>query len=312
MARFWKKKIVLAKLETPYGVDAAPTSALNGILAIDVKLSPMEGQDLSRDLERATYGASDKLPVDLHSKLSFKVELAGSGTAGQAPAWAVLVRACAMAMTTVAATSVTFNPITNNPESVTITLNIDGQLYKLLGARGTAKLMIGASAIPYITFELTGLFVQPVDAVMPAAPDLTGFKSPLPGSRVNTPVFTVGGAALTLRELTFDFGNVVEGRFLIGAEEILITDKEESVEFTIEQPALSVLNPFALAQSRAPVALALTHGTVAGNRITLNVPTLQMMRPGAPENRQGVVEQTLRGTPMPGTAGNDQFTLVLT
>lgn len=312
MARFWKKKILLAKLETGYGTDAAPTSALNGILGIDVKLSPMEGADLSRDLERATFGASDMLPIDLHAKLAFKVELAGSGTAGLAPAYAPLLRACAMAMTTVAATSVTFNPITDNPESVSLYLHIDGQLYKLVGSRGTARLTVGASAIPYVNFEFTGLFVQPVDTAQPAAPNLSAFRSPLPGSRTNTPVFTVAGTPLTLRELTFDFGNTVEGRFLIGVEEILITGKDEKCEFTIEQPALSVINPFALAQSRTPVALVLQHGVAAGHRITLNVPTLQMMRPGSPENRQGAIEQTLRGTPMPGNAGNDQFTLVLT
>lgn len=312
MARFWKKKIVLAKLEAGYGNDAGPTSALNGVLAIDVKLSPMEGQDLDRQLESATMGADQTLPVDLHSKLSFRVELAASGTAGTAPAWAPLLRACAVAMTTVAGTSVTFNPITDGQESASIYLHIDGHLYKMIGTRGTAKLMIGASAIPYVNFELTGLFTQPVDAAMPAGPDLAAFKNPLPGSKANTPVFTVGGVSLVMRELTFDLACAVEPRFLIGVEEILITDKAERVEFTVEQPALAVLNPFALAQSQATSVLALTHGTVPGSRITLNVPRLQMMRPGAPENRQGVIEQTLRGIPVKGAAGNDQFTLVLT
>lgn len=310
MARYWKRKAILAKIETTYGVDAVPTGALNAIMAIDVKLSPMEGQDLDRQLARPLFGAEPTIPVDLHAKLAFKVELAGSGTAGTAPAWGPLLRACAMAQVIVALTSVTYNPITAAQESASIYIYLDGSRYVLLGARGTAKLTIGASAIPYLEFELTGLFSQPTDVALPTI-DVTAFKTPLAGTKANTPTFTLNAVALPLRALAFDLGNTVEGRYLIGLEEIQITDKAEKVEVTVEQPALATLNPFALAAAQTTMALTLLHGTVGGNKVQLNIPALQLLRPGAPENRQGVIEQTLQGTPLPVT-GNDQFTLVLT
>lgn len=310
MARYWKRKVIAAKIETTYGVDAAPTGLLNAIQAIEVKLSPMEGQDLDRAWERPQFGAEPTIPVDLHAKLNFKVELAGSGTAGTAPAWGPLLRACAMAQTLVAATSVTYNPITSGQESVSLYMFLDGARYVMLGTRGTAKLTIGASAIPYLEFELTGLFSQPTDVALPTV-DVSAFKAPLAGTKANTPTFTLNAVALPMRSLSLDLGNTVEGRYLINAEEILISDKAEKLEVTIEQPALATFNPYALAAAQTPIPLVLLHGTVAGNKVQLNIPTLQLLRPGAPENRQGVIERSLQGLPLP-VSGNDQFTLVLT
>ena len=310
MAQFWKRKVLLAKVETTPGTDALPTGALNAIQAIDVKLMPMEGQDLDRGLERPFFAAEPTIPVDLHAKVSFKVELAPSGTAGTAPAWGPLLRACGLAQTIVATTSVTYNPISTGFEACTLYLNIDGILYAMTGARGTAKITLAASAIPYLEFELTGLFVQPAATTLPTQ-DVTAFKTPLASGKTNTPVFTLNAVSLLLRSFTLDLGVTVEGRFLIGLDQILITDRAEKVEMTIEQPLLATLNPFTLAATQTAVPLVLQHGTVAGAKVTINVPLLQLLRPGGPENRQGVVEQTLQAVPLPN-AGNDQFTLVLT
>ena len=56
MALKWKSKILLAKLETTYNIDAEPTGAANGVLATEVALTPMEGSDLSRNLETPYLG----------------------------------------------------------------------------------------------------------------------------------------------------------------------------------------------------------------------------------------------------------------
>lgn len=310
MPFYWKRKALLAKIETTYGVDSIPTGAANAILATDVSLKPMEGQDVSRDLERPFMGAQQDLPVDLHAKLSFKVELQASGTAGTVPAWGVLMRAAACAQTIVAATSVTYNKISTAMESATIYLNIDGIRYAMIGARGTAKLVVSASGIPTIEFEFTGLFVQPITDALPT-PTLTGFVPPTVATKANTPVFTVNSVALVLRQFTLDFGNKVEGRFLIGSEGIEITDQEDKVEFTIEQPPLATLNPFTLAAAATLVPVVLTHGTVAGKRVTVNIPQLQIARPKGLQQSQNIVELPLTGKAIPN-AGGDQFTLVLT
>lgn len=308
--RYWNKKVLLAKIETTYGTDAAPTGAANAILATQVKLSPMEGQDVARELERPFFGADATIPSDLHMKLSFRVELAPSGTAGTAPAWGPLVRACGCAQTLVAGTSVTFNPITDNAESISLHFHYDGVRHRLRGARGTFKMMVEASAIPYLEFEFWGLFEAATDVANPT-PTLTAFQDPVVANAANTPVFTIGGVPLVLRSFTFDAGAKVEPRFLIGSEAILITGRQEKIDARIEARLMAVFNPYSRAQSAGRMPIVLQHGATAGRRATLNVPLAQIQRPGGVENQQNIAEWPLSFVPQQN-AGNDQWTLVLT
>ncbi|MEL6888376.1 MAG: hypothetical protein AAFO86_06670, partial [Pseudomonadota bacterium] len=96
MAIFWRDKIMAIDIETTYGTDASPAGA-DAVLAKQVTLSPMEGNDLDRELELPYFGSQGTIPVELHAKLAFEVELAPSGTAGTAPAWGKLLRACGCA-----------------------------------------------------------------------------------------------------------------------------------------------------------------------------------------------------------------------
>ncbi|NTT88503.1 hypothetical protein HS053_21670, partial [Tabrizicola sp. SY72] len=48
MPNFWRLQALLAKIETVYGTDPTPTGAANAILAEDVRVMPMEGQDVTR------------------------------------------------------------------------------------------------------------------------------------------------------------------------------------------------------------------------------------------------------------------------
>ena len=310
MPQFWNKKVLLAKIEATYGTDPTLTGAANAILATDIKLSPMDGQDTSRELDQPWLGAQRTIPTDLYQKLSFKVELQPSGSLGVAPAWGPLLRACGCAQTISAGVSVTYNPISAAMESATFYLHIDGTRFIMKGARGNAKFTLNPQAIPYIEFEFTGLW-EAASAAADAVPTLTGFINPQVASKTNTPVFTVAGQALIMRQFMMDLGNQVERRFLINDHAVLITDRAESIETTVEAVALGTWNPFALASTQSTAVLALQHGLTVGNRATLNVPAAQVMRTANLENSQKIVEWPLRLTPIP-TVGNDQWTLVLT
>ncbi len=311
MPIFHRSKILLFKTETTYGTDPVPTGVANAILAVDMKLMPMEGQDISRELDQPFLGAEPTIPADLHSKLTFKVELAPSGTAGTAPAWGALLRACGCAQTIVAATSVTYNPVSSGHESGTFYFYLGLTLYKVTGARGTAKFKITASGIPYIEFEFTGLFNAVAEQGSRPTPTLTGFAKPIASSKTNTPVFTLGGASLVMREFTLDLGNQIETRFLINSESVMLVDRAEKVSVTVEAEAMSVINPYALAAAQTTQAIVLQQGVAAGARATINVPMAQLQRPSGLEQSQNIVEWPLSLIPLPN-AGNDQWTLVLT
>lgn len=306
----WRSKILLAELESPYGADPAPTGAANAILAVDVTLTPMEGNDVSRDLETSYLGAQQTIPTELHSKLNFKVELSPSGTAGTAPGWGPLLRGCAVAETIVAATSVTYNPVSNNHESLTFHIWIGSTRYVLLGSRGNGAITVNAQGIPYLEFEFTGLFSQPSE-VTRVTPSTSGFQKPQLGTSANTPTFTMAGTSFVMRTAKLDLGNAVENRFLIGSESVLITDKSEVFETTLKAVALTGFNPFSLAANQSAVAVSLVHGTGAGKISTLSIPQAQMQRPQGLENAQDIKEWPLRLIPLP-TSENDQWTLALT
>lgn len=307
----WKSKVLLAKIETAYGTDPTPTGALNAILATEVRLTPMEGQDVSRNLEMPYIGAQASIPTELHSKLAFRVELTPSGTPGTPPPWGVLMRACACAEVIEATTSVTYNPVTDGHESLTLYLWIDSTLYKLSGARGTCVLRVNAQAIPYLEFDFTGLWTLPSETPQ-ATPTLAAqlARKPKVGTTANTPVFSFSSTPLVMRSFALNLGNTVETRFLIGSESVLITDKAETIETTVEAVKLTTLNPFQLAAQQTTGELSLTHGTVAGSIAHLTAPSAQMQRPQSLENQQNIKEWPLRMVPLPMT-GNDQWTLRL-
>lgn len=307
---YWRSKILLAGIEATYGTDPVPTGAANAILATNVTLSPMEGNDVSRDLERPYFGAQPTVPTELHAKLTYDVELAPSGTAGTPPGWGPLLRACGVAETINVGVSVVYNPITDSPESATHYVWIGGTLYKITGCRGTATFKVNAQGVPTINFQFQGLFTTPTETAR-VTPDLTGFKKPLVATSVNTPTFTVGGTAFVLRTFAMAMGNTIENRFLIGSESVLITDRAETIDATVQAVKVSTFDPFTLAENETTQDVELVHGTGAGAIATLSAPTAQMQRLQGLQNAQNILEWPLRLVPLPA-AGNDQWTLTLT
>jgi Phage tail tube protein len=308
---YWDSKIFLFKIESTYGVDPTPTGAANAILATNVKFQPMEGSDVSRNLELPYLGAQGTIPKELHAKISFDIELAPSGTAGTAPAWGPLLRACGVAQVINAGVSVVYNPISANHESGTMYLWIDSTRYVSRGMRGTAKFEINAQGIAYLKFEMTGLFVAPGEVARPTPVTLTAFQKPQVVTSTNTPTFTIGGVPFVMRSFELDLKNQVEPRFLVGAEAILITQREDMIKCVVEAQPLTAYNPFTKAQNQTADVVSLVHGTGAGRISTLAVPAAQVQRLPGLENAQKIKEWPLMGMPLP-VAGNDQWTWTLT
>lgn len=303
-------KVILAKPETVYGTDPTPTGAANAILMTNVSFSPMEGEDVSRELIRPFLGNQGTLSAGLRAVLTGSTELAGSGVAGTAPAWGVLARACAMAETVVEDTSVAYTRVSDAHESATIYFWQGETLQKMTGVRGNGVLTVAAQGIPRIEWTLTGLWAAPAEQTQ-AVPVFTPWKAPLVANKVNTPSFKIDTVARVLRTFTLNLGGQVEPRLLIGSEDIRIVDTLEQISATIEAVPLSTFNPFDKARTKTSVAIELVHGTTAGGIITIAAPRCEVMRPGAAEDQQNVVEWPLQFRPLPDT-GDDQLTITLT
>ena len=306
----WKNKLLLFKTESAYGTDPTPTGAANAILATDVQLSPMEGEDLSRNLEYPYLSAQAMMPVGVHCRLQFKIELVPSGTAGTAPAWGPIMKALGCSETIVASTSVTYRPVSTGHSSGTCYIWHGLTKQIITGMRGTAKLRWTAQGFPYLECDFMGLYGAPAEAAQ-LSPTYTGFNPPLPVTKANTPTFTIGGTAFVMRETILDLANKVEQRLLVGSESILITDRAESLAMRVEAQPVSSFDPFAAALAQSTQAVSLVHGTVAGYIGTLSAPYTQLKRLSGFENQQNILEWPLEGVPLP-SSGNDQWSLALT
>lgn len=95
----WRKKALLIKVEDTYGVDPVPTGAVNAIQALDVDLTPLDGEALRRGIVRPFLGQTPATMVGLHCRLNFGIEFAGAGTGGTVPAYGPILRACGFSET---------------------------------------------------------------------------------------------------------------------------------------------------------------------------------------------------------------------
>lgn len=306
MPKFWRKKVILAKLETTYGVDPTPTGAANAILVKNVVLKPMEGQDVSRDLERPWFGAQPTVPVGLHRVLSFEVEWAWGAAIGDPPAFAPLLRACSAAETLFVGIESRYEWITDNPESATLYFNMDGMLFKLRGARGTVRAELAALGLPMLKFEFKGFYEPATDTVAPV-PDYAGFQKPREANSANTSLL-IGAVPVVARSFALDVGNVVENRQLIGSEDMLITGRAMTLDLTIDAVSLATFDPFAIAASQAPQLITLQHNDVPASRsLVAQFYNCQLQRPGGINESQGIAEWPLRFNVLAEEAGGEGF-----
>lgn len=312
----WDQTTLLIKAQPTAGTDAVPTAAANAVVARNVKLNPMQAGEWERELELPWMGANKSIPVGLYATLTFETDLISTGSPlGTAPPIGILFRAGVCGQTIVATTSVAYNPISPSPatqEMVSVYLHRRGRRYALLDAKATAKIVLSAQGTLVVQWTLTGLYVDPSDVAHPTPTLGTQLsREPQPANSQNTPTFTINGVAVGVRSFELDLGNQVAPRFLINREGVIVTGREPRVRMTIEAPALSALNPFALARARTTVPVQLVHGTGAGNVNTLAMPGVQIMPPSSSDMMQGLEEWPLEGRPIP-SAGNDEWTLTLT
>lgn len=306
--RYYRKLALLAKLETTYGTDIMPTGVENGILAINASITPLAGEEVSRDLLLPYLGHQGVELVGTYVQLEFDVEIAGAGTLGDAPAYSPLMRACGLSETIETGAKVEYQAISDGFEAATVYYNSDGVRHVMLGARGNVTWGFTPKQIPRFRFTLQGLLGTITDNVMPVV-TLSAFKRPVPVSKANT-TFSLHGVTGVTESVTFDLGHTVEGRFLIGSESIEITDRRSTGQAVIEATKLTEKDWFALAQNRTRGELKLVHGTKPGNTVEIASTGVEIGRPTEGQT-QNIRNYTLPLIFCPSEIGNDELTITI-
>jgi hypothetical protein len=311
MALLTRKRLILAKTESTYGTDPTPTGAANAILVRNLEITPLQADTVTRDLIRPYLGNSDQLLAQTRVEVTFEVELAGSGTAGTAPAYGPVLKACGLSETVVATTSVTYAPVSASFSSVTLYFFNDGIRHKVTGCRGTFELSAEVGQIPTISFTMTGIYNAPTDESVPT-PTYANQASPLIFKNGNTSNFSIFSYSGCLQSLSFQIANEVVYRELVGCtKESLIVNRAPAGDVVIEAPTITAKDFFAIATGSSTGSITFQHGSTAGNIVTFATAQSDIGQPSY-SDQDGIQMLNLPYVAVPTSAGNDELSLAYT
>lgn len=320
MGRQVRDTAILAKIETTYATDSIPTGGSNAILISNQSVNPFNASNQDRAIVRPYMGGSEQVPGTAYKEVSFDVELVGGGAAGTAPAWGPLLRACGFAETVTASTRVDYLPITNSQESVTIYYYDSGVLHKLLGARGALKIDAKVGSLPKFGFTFIGLDGGDTAAANPSV-TLTNFKTPEVVKDANSGDLTFGathsssgapaltaGTVYPSQGIEIDMGISNPFTPLLGGETVDITDRQATGKISLDLTAAQEVTFMSSVKGVTLQSLGLQHGLVAGNKVLLFMPNVQLINPTKNEvNGKRLIGYDLRINP---SAGNDELRIV--
>jgi hypothetical protein len=319
MPRYVRNTAVLAKVESNYGTDSTPTGTANSMLVSNLSINPLNAGNVDRALIRPYFGASEQLLGTAYVEMGFDVEIAGRGTAGVAPAWGPLLKACGWSETTSSGTRVEYLPSTPGTDAATIYWYDDGLLHKALGARGTFQIKATIGVKPVFSFRFLAIDGG-VSATANATTTLTAFQTPLVvtdqntgdlqfnGTYGTTPAIT-NGTSYVSQGVEIDVGNAVNHTPLLGGESVDITDRSVSGRFSLDLTASQEVTFMAAVKAATLNSFGLIHGTATGNRVMLFAPAVQLINPQKADiNGRRLISFESRFTP---STGNDELRVVV-
>ncbi|CAN7266152.1 phage tail tube protein [Caballeronia sp. LjRoot31] len=303
-----RKSIVLAAIQAAAGTAAV----LDGTAAMNVKnisSKPITTESADLDFIRPWLGNNQKLVTNFYQELDFEVALTGSGTPGEVPPWDPLIRACAFSATVSEGKSVVYAPISSTPERVTLQYFLDGLRHQMVDAVGTFTLDLTPKAVPTIKFHFIGNYEPVTDAAPPADVDFSAFITPQAVGADYTPHWSLHGFTGKLAAFTLDVANQLVYRNLIGGKGAELTDRKATGSATFELGTVLSKDWWDAVLKAQLGELSITHGTLAGNIIQIDSPSVQLSEPQY-SDQDGIAQMQTALTLVP-RAGNDELVITL-
>lgn len=311
MALRTSQRLLLAKAETTYGTDSTPTGTANAILVRNLEITPFQSDAVERELIRGYMGNFEVLHANQRVEVTFDVEMAASGTAGTAPKWGPVMKACGNSETVVANTSVTYAPISSTFPSVVLYYYTDGVRHKVTGARGSFSINAEVGQIPTISFSMVGIYNAPDDSANPT-PTYSNQAKPVLFKNGNTTAQQLFSYAGAVQSFSFDQSNNITYRELVGgSKEVLITDRRPGGSIVLEAVTMATQNYFTSITGTATGNNTFQHGQTAGNRFTFSAPQTDLSTVSYSDS-DGIQMLNFDYIATPTTAGNNEYSLALT
>lgn len=310
MSKFTRKTIALIKAEVTPGTDIVPAAA-NAVIIRNPVLTPLDMTYEERNIVRGFFGNFDALPTIKKVKFTFETEYSGSGTAGTAPGWDDIMQAAGHSSTIVAVTSDTWAPLSGTGKTVSIYVQIDGLQHKMVYGRGNGTIKLKANGIPFIAWEVIALDTLATDVANVTPAFAATYKTAQVVNKQNTTTASLGGIAIALESLDFNFGQVNQQVTRPNSEQMLHTDRKTVGSIMFEMTSVAVKDWLAAVKAPTMQALSIIHGVGAGQIMTLSAANVQLQNPQFSEI-QGIQMVQFAIRALPTNAGNDEYSLVNT
>lgn len=328
MARNERNAAILFKLQTAAGVDAAPTGAANAVLlAGPPKITPINGNNIKRDLIRPFMGGSGSILGSIYKQVELAVEYVHSGTANVVAQWDSLLQVCGFSAGAVLATPnrVEHSLLTDYStwKMGTLYYHDDGVLHKLLDCRGTFSVKQKIGEVPKIMFKILGLDGGDVAAGNPTQ-TLSAWKLPQAVTDANTGALVLGGTYATgaitggteyvSDGLECDLGNQVEFIDLLGTasepgQSVDVTDRDGKAKIMLSLSAAQEVSFLATVKAATKQSIGLVHGTTSGFKMLTYLGQCQLLNP----SKESIKGRRMIGFDVeviPSDSGNDEMKLV--
>lgn len=297
------ERVLLTKIETTTGVDAAPTPAANAVLCRKIEYSN-KINNTERNFIRPYFGASPTVVGSDYGMLDIEIELQGAGNLTSKPAVGALLVQCGFVETFTSGTSTVYTLQTGNEATATNYYYEDEDLYKLVGCRGVWSLECKQNDFLILKLQISGLRQLETTAFAPLTADFTPWKKPLAVTRANTQ-FDVHGYLAALSSLSIASGNQVNYVNRPNTERIDLTGRKVTGNLAMEKPPVSAINFWDRARTATTGPMNLVHGTQPGSRVKLNAPNVQLGELST-SDENGTAMFTAPLTIVPGVS-NDEF-----
>ena len=283
------REVILAKIETTYGIDSVPVEGTDAKLVENIGWSNEGLRMNERPAVRQNIGMLQMVFGGTLRAITFDVELKGGGGAVDLPPeLGTLLRACGFGETINAASDVQYAPISTGHESITIHYFQDGIRHRMVGVVGNVSFNLEAGALGKLSFTFTGHLTDVTDVALPSAPV---FTTNVPPALLSVP-FTIGGFGAIINALAFDMSNTVATPPDISASDgfsqVRITQRDVQGSYDPEADLIAADDPFTDLSAGTP--LVITSGVIGsfvGNRVQFDFP-VAYNKDISPGDRDGI------------------------
>ncbi len=297
--------LVALKLETGYGVDAAP-----GVNDVIIAFNPgikVKEKRLEDESVKPFLGGSPGLNIGEGFELDFETYLKNGGAAGTVgamdPAW----RAVYMSQTINAGTDVQYLPHDNKLTGESLTIYFyyyDGLLHKMTGARGTWDITIASNEYAKAKYSFHGKYGGIVSGTFPAP----NYEASDPIRVRNIGFQLDGDATYVVDKIEFSGGISIQKRDDVNATDgvnmFYMDDRKTTCKMSPEITKDKNFNTAWLGNNTH--TLTLTIGSVGGNKVKIDCPKMQLTAWPGYGDKNGLVTQDCQFACLPDV-GNDEI-----